>query len=240
MGILTRNYFLMRKLHQLTGVMPLGVYLIVHLLVNSYAMQGQEAFMAKVELLETLPFLPVIEFSLIWAPLIYHSIFGIWVGWIAKSNPLRYPYARNWNFMLQRWTGFFMLFFVFYHGITQRFLMGDPAHEAFNNIVHVVQSPLLYAFYLVGIVATTYHFANGLWEFCIDWGVTVSMRSQYAVGVLSVVVFIALTALGYFALNAFRIDEIATKHEISQAHVAPAPHQAPVVQDMREGITHGR
>lgn len=234
MGILTRNYFLLRKLHQLTGVIPLGAYLIVHLLVNSYAMQGQDAFMAKVELLETLPFLPVIEFTLIWAPLIYHALFGIWVGWIAKNNPLKYPYARNWNFTLQRWTGFFMLFFVFWHGITQRFLMGDPRHEAFYNIVEVVQNPVTYTFMLVGLVATVYHLANGLWEFCIDWGITVSKRSQYVMGIVSIVFFIALTAVGYFALNAFRIDEVATKHEVSQAITAP------VVQDMREGTTHGR
>lgn len=232
MGILTRNYFLLRKLHQLTGVMPLGVYLIVHLLVNSYAMQGEAAFMEKVQLLESLPFLPVIEFSLIWAPLIYHSLFGIWVGWIAKNNPLRYPYARNWNFALQRWTGFFMLFFVFYHGITMRFLGGNVEEMAFQNVVQVVQHPVLYAFYLVGLVATTYHFANGLWEFCIDWGFTVSMRSQYIMGFISIVVFLALTAVGYFALNAFRIDEVATT--TSQAIVSPAN------QDMREGITHGR
>lgn len=239
MGILTRNYFLLRKLHQLTGVVPLGAYLVVHLLINSYAMQGQDAFMAKVELLETMPFLPVIEFSLIWAPLVYHSLFGIWVGWIAKNNPLKYPYARNWNFALQRWTGFFMLFFVFWHGISQRFLLGDPRHEAFNNIVGVVENPITYAFMLVGLVATVYHFANGLWEFCIDWGFTVSMRSQYIMGIISIVVFIALTAVGYFALNAFRIDEVATNHQVSQALVQPVAVTAPF-ENIREGITHGR
>lgn len=231
MGILTRNYFLLRKLHQLSGVIPLGLYLIVHLLVNSYAMQGEAAFMEKVHLLESMPFLGLMEFSLIWAPLVYHSIFGIWVGWIAKNNPLRYPYARNWNFALQRWTGFFMLIFVFMHGISQRFLMGPVETEAFNNVVKAIESPIGYAFFLVGIVATVYHFANGLWEFCIDWGITVSMRSQYVMGAVAIVVFLALTALGVGALNAFRPGAQVTTNSISQAPFAPA---------VQEGITHGR
>jgi succinate dehydrogenase / fumarate reductase cytochrome b subunit len=217
--------------------MPLGVYLIVHLLVNSYAMQGEAAFMEKVHLLETMPFLPVVEFTMIWAPLIYHSLFGIWVGWIAKNNPLRYGYARNWNFALQRWTGFFMLIFVFMHGLSQRFFMGPVETEAFNNVVRAIESPVGYAFFLLGIVATTYHFANGLWEFCIDWGFTVSMRSQYVMGVVSILVFLALTTVGVFALNAFRPGAVATQTSISQAQVAPAPLSAPAIQ---EGITHGR
>jgi len=237
MGILTRNYFLLRKLHQLTGVMPLGVYLIVHLLVNSYAMQGESAFMEKVHLLETMPFLPVVEFTLIWAPLIYHSLFGIYVGWIAKNNPLRYGYARNWNFALQRWTGFFMLIFVFQHGLSQRFFLGPVETEAFNNVAQSIASPIGYAFFLLGILATTYHFANGLWEFCIDWGFTVSMRSQYVMGVISILVFLALTTVGFFALNAFRPGAVAAQNSISQAQVAPAPLEAPAIQ---EGITHGR
>jgi hypothetical protein len=56
-------------------------------------------------------------------------------------------------------------------------------------------------------------------------------------GTVAVVVFLALTALGVSALNAFRPGAQATTTSISQAQVAPAPSVALAVQ---EGITHGR
>ncbi len=35
-----RYHFLIRKLHSLAGVIPLGVFLLEHLFLNSYAWRG--------------------------------------------------------------------------------------------------------------------------------------------------------------------------------------------------------
>ncbi|HEY9857229.1 MAG TPA: succinate dehydrogenase [Stenomitos sp.] len=213
MGVTNKNYFLLRKLHQFTGVMPLGVYMIIHLMINSYALQGATAFDNKVELLETLPFLFLWEFLLIYVPLIYHSVFGIWVGFIAKNNPLRFPYARNWNFTLQRISGFFMLVFLAYHAWFMRFQGTPVGHtvaqygfqaSGFGKVVEHLQNPAMAAFYAIGVVASAYHFANGLWEFLIDWGFTVNMKAQQVSSILMIVVWLAISGLGLSALYAFR------------------------------------
>lgn len=213
MGVTNKNYFLLRKLHQLTGVMPLGFYMIVHLMINAYALQGTHAFDSKVEIVETLPFLFLWEFLLIYLPLIYHSVFGIWIGFIAKNNPLRFPYARNWNFTLQRFSGFFMLVFLAYHAWFMRF-QGTPigrtvaeyglADSGFGKVVEHLQSPGMAVFYAIGVIASAYHFANGLWEFLIDWGFTVSMKAQQVTSMLMIVVWLGVSGLGLSALYAFR------------------------------------
>lgn len=208
MGDFSKYHFLLRKLHQFVGVMPLGVYLIIHLLINSYAMQGATAFENKVQLVESMPFLPLVEALLIFIPLIYHAIFGIWVGFIAKNNPLRFPYARNWNFTLQRLTGFFMLVFLGYHAWFMRF-QGTPigtleGHAGYLKVVDHLASPMMAAFYVVGVLACTYHFANGLWEFLIDWGFTVSMKAQFVSSLAMILVWLGVSALGLASLYAFR------------------------------------
>ncbi len=213
MGVSNKNYFLLRKLHQFTGVMPLGFYMIVHLMINAYAIQGAPAFEAKVELVETLPHLWVWEFGLIYLPLIYHSVFGVWVGFIAKNNPFKFPYARNWNFTLQRLSGLFMLVFLAYHSWFMRF-QGTPigytiekygfAGSGFGKVVMHLQEPAMAVFYAIGVIASAYHFANGLWEFLIDWGFTVSMKAQQVSSIAMIVVWLGVSALGISALIAFR------------------------------------
>ena len=39
-------------------------------------------------------------------------------------------------------------------------------------------NPWYFAAYAVGITATVFHFTNGLWNFCIRWGLTISAHSQ--------------------------------------------------------------
>lgn len=213
------NYFLLRKLHQLSGVIPLGLYLLVHLTINVYALQGASAFDEKVRLVETLPFLFLFEIGLIYLPLIYHAVFGIWVGLIARNNPLRFPYARNLNFTLQRVTGIVMFVFLAYHAWFMRF-QGTPVgntvmdatragldwHVAsgYGKVVTHFQDPWIIAFYTVGVLCTAFHFANGLWEFLIDWGFTVSMKAQRISSFAMIVVWLGVSALGVAALVAFK------------------------------------
>lgn len=211
MGATNKNYFLLRKLHQFTGTVPLGAYMTIHLLVNAYALQGPNLFDEKVRLLETLPFLPVWEFCLIYLPLIYHALFGIYVSFLAQNNPLRFPYARNWNFFLQRISGIFLLVFLAYHAWFMRF-QGTPIYQTFaehgmdsgfGKVVLHLQNPYMAAFYAVGVIAAAYHFANGLWEFFLDWGFTVSMKAQQLSAMGMIVVFLAFSCLGIGALYAF-------------------------------------
>lgn len=234
-----RNYFLLRKLHQFVGVMPLGAFLFIHLLMNSYAIQGVTAFEKKVAAMESMPFLPVVEALLIFIPLIYHAIFGLWVGFIAKNNPLRFPYAKNWNFTLQRVTGFLMLVFLAYHVWFMRF-QGTPigtleGHEGYLKVVDHLADPMMAAFYAVGVLATTFHFANGLWAFLIDWGFTVSVRSQFVSAMAMVLVWVGVFALGMISMYAF-------VYGVSPAFKLQVPIGAipPAILAFQKGNAHAR
>ena len=47
--------FLWRRLHSLSGVFPIGAFLLEHLLTNFYATRGPEAYNEKVRFLAELP-----------------------------------------------------------------------------------------------------------------------------------------------------------------------------------------
>ena len=55
MAIKFSNTFLLRKLHQLTGVVPLGVFFLVHMYTNSAAMNGAKSFNKHVLDIHDLP-----------------------------------------------------------------------------------------------------------------------------------------------------------------------------------------
>ena len=41
-------------------------------------------------------------------------------------------------------------------------------------------SPVVFAAYLIGVLAAVFHFTNGIWTFCITWGLAVGRRAQLA------------------------------------------------------------
>lgn len=82
----SKNEFYLRRIHSLLGIIPIGAFLIVHLLVNHQATQGAEAFNKASGFMESLPFLLVVEFVLIYIPLLYHGLFGLHIAFTAKRE----------------------------------------------------------------------------------------------------------------------------------------------------------
>ncbi|HCZ0749442.1 TPA: succinate dehydrogenase, partial [Staphylococcus aureus] len=58
----SKNEFYLRRIHSLLGIIPIGAFLVVHLLVNHQATQGAEAFNKASNFMESLPFLIIVEF----------------------------------------------------------------------------------------------------------------------------------------------------------------------------------
>src|SRR5437016_14636424 len=84
------HHFLLRRLHSRTGLV-FGGYLIVHLLVNATIAQGGEHYQQQVDKIHSLPFLPVIEWSFIYLPILYHTIYGVWITLTGQPNVANYP-----------------------------------------------------------------------------------------------------------------------------------------------------
>ncbi|MFD2169063.1 succinate dehydrogenase cytochrome b558 subunit [Tumebacillus lipolyticus] len=193
--------FLFRRMHSLLGVIPVTLFLFFHLFTNSFATRGEEAFNDKVATISGMPFLPFIEFVFIFLPLLYHGIYGMYVAYTSGYNASRYSWGRNVMFALQRITGVFTFIFIIYHLWTTRFSGDTPS---FDMVVQIVTSPFGYWFMIIGTVSAVFHLANGLWGFFIHWGLTVGPRAQRVSAYVMMGLFVVLSAVGVFALNAFR------------------------------------
>src|SRR5262249_3692194 len=97
--------FLLRRLHSLSGVVPVGVFLIEHLWTTAKARAGQASFDRAVREINPLPLLPVIEIFGIFLPLAFHAIYGVKLAFDSRPNVVKYPYSRNWLYTMQRVTG---------------------------------------------------------------------------------------------------------------------------------------
>ncbi|ASB88015.1 succinate dehydrogenase cytochrome b558 subunit [Bacillus sonorensis] len=195
--------FVYRRLHSLLGVIPVGIFLIQHLVVNHFAASGEEAFNNAAHFMENLPFRYALEIFVIFLPLIYHAVYGVYIAFTAKNNANRFGYFRNWMFILQRVTGIITLIFVSWHVWQTRIAAQMGAEVNFDMMADILSSPIMLGFYIVGVLSTIFHFSNGLWSFAVTWGITVSPRSQRISTFVTMGVFVVLSYVGLRAILAF-------------------------------------
>ena len=65
--------FIWRKLHSLLGIIPIGAFLLEHLLSNFEALKGPAAYGVQVKFLNSLPLVRVLEWVFIFLPILYHG-----------------------------------------------------------------------------------------------------------------------------------------------------------------------
>ncbi|MDG5786922.1 succinate dehydrogenase cytochrome b558 subunit [Evansella sp. AB-P1] len=199
----TNRDFFNRKLHSLLGVIPIGAFLIVHFMINYTAVQGEETYNQATQFMESLPFLLFLEFALIYIPILFHGIYGLYIAFQAKHNTSTYSYFRNWMFRLQRITGVILIIFIAWHVWDTRIQKAFGAEVNYDMMANIVDNPIALILYIIGIVSATFHFANGLWSFVVSWGIAVSPRSQQIFTYITVAIFIVLTYIGIRAILAF-------------------------------------
>jgi succinate dehydrogenase / fumarate reductase cytochrome b subunit len=200
------RHFWLRRLHSLSGIVPVGGFLAFHLYENYSATRGPEAYNAMTRRLQEIPFALDLEFAVIAVPLFFHGIYGLFVTGTARPNVITNAYVRNWMYLVQRVTGVVLFAFVIFHLWTTRFvdLRDHESVDLFRLMQSSVESPWLYAFYLLGIVSATFHLANGIWSFSIVWGLTVGPRAQRRMMWVSAAVFLILSFIGIRSIEAFR------------------------------------
>ncbi|MFC4737485.1 succinate dehydrogenase cytochrome b558 subunit [Bacillus daqingensis] len=195
--------FLYRRLHSLLGVVAIGAFLVVHLTVNWFAVRGEQEYNQAAAFMESLPFRYALEIFIIFLPLIFHAVYGLYIAFQARNNTSRFSYFRNWMFRLQRISGVLVLIFVTWHVWETRIAAAFGAEVNFQMMEEIVANPIALIAYIIGITATTFHFANGLWSFAVTWGITVTPRSQQISTYVTAGVFLALTFVGIRSILAF-------------------------------------
>jgi len=212
MSIRFSNTFLLRKLHQITGIVPLGVFFGVHMYTNSTAMSGARVFNEHVQDIHNMPYLLFIETLGIFVPLLYHSVYGIIISREARPNLGSYSYARNCFYFIQRISGAFLFFFLIFHILNFRFGMipglnttpvAGHADLAFNIVSHEFQNDVIFFIYVLGVLATAWHLAYGIWLFVVDWGIVIGEKAQKVVLYACISLAVFLGAVGINAAAAF-------------------------------------
>lgn len=212
MAIQLSRTFVLRKLHQLSGIIPLGLFLLEHFYTNSKALGGPEAFNGAVRSLQSIPYIIFVEIGGIFLPLIYHAVYGLVITIEARPNNLNYPYPRNWFYLIQRITGVILFFFITFHVLNFRFGMvpglndTSVAHHpelGFQVVSREFQMVPIFIIYLIGITSTVWHLANGIWLFMVDWGITIGERAQRLTGYACIAFGVVLLIVGINAAVAF-------------------------------------
>ena len=199
--------FVLRRLHSLSGIVPIGAFLIEHFISNSEATKGVQAYNDQVKFLTNLPFVHVLEWVFIFLPLLYHGIYGLYIWYKGDSNVGDYPWTGNWLYTSQRWTGIIAFIYIAYHVIDMRFLgvhlMGSGYQNAFSEVWFDFQSPWMIAFYVIGIVAVSWHFAYGVWLFAAKWGLTIGDQARRRFGYVCAALAILLIGIGLWTITGF-------------------------------------
>jgi succinate dehydrogenase cytochrome b subunit len=212
--------FFWRRLHSLTGIIPIGAFLIEHFFSNSVAIEGPNAYTKQVAFLAGMPFVLGLEIIGIWIPILYHALYGFYIWYRGDSNVGDYPWTGNWLYTTQRWTGTIAFLYMGYHVWHLRFagehILSNPA-VAFPKVQMEFQNPLLVGFYAIGIVAASWHFAYGLWLFTAKWGIISGDRAQRRFGYVCLAIGILFVAVGGATMYAFLSHPLQPMPSASQA-----------------------
>ncbi|QDU34226.1 Succinate dehydrogenase cytochrome b558 subunit [Poriferisphaera corsica] len=124
-----KYHFLLRRLHSLSGIIPIGLFVCVHLFTNAQMIlntlfgpnpaTGESYFQHEVNFIHSMPALEIIEYTL-WASIAFHAVLGFVYIFNSKWNTTHYKYEANYRYTLQRLTGIIAIIFIFFHIATLR------------------------------------------------------------------------------------------------------------------------
>jgi succinate dehydrogenase / fumarate reductase cytochrome b subunit len=259
-SLIERHHFLLRRLHSLTGIAPIGMFLIFHLTTNAsivwgmldsrkeaHGHAGVATFQHEVNFIHSLPFLLILEIFGLWLPIAFHSVLGIYYARTGRANTARYPYQANWRYTLQRISGYVGILFIFYHVATLRwgwtFLVpggtewsGEAAASTMAMVLQGGDAGLTAAgvivslAYMAGVSLLVFHLANGLWTAGITWGLTVSVQAQKRWGMACAGIGAGLMLLAWSAVIGFATLDVKEARGTEQ-HMLSGHAPPPQVSD---------
>jgi succinate dehydrogenase / fumarate reductase cytochrome b subunit len=240
---LGRHEFGLRRLHSLMGLL-FGGYLVVHLLVNATLLEGVRydgeptVYQLQVDKIHALPFLELVAWTVILLPIIYHTVYGVVVLLGGRPNVGSYGYAKNWAYLLQRISAVVLVLFIAFHYLSMKGAFGGthgqmltfvPVDSPDTDFSEATQSTVnhfhaawwIWLVYPVGILAATFHTANGFWTAGVTWGLTISARAQRLWMFVCIGLFLFLSACGLIALGSALAAEPTEEPIPGQALIEP-------------------
>lgn len=193
--------FWLGKIFSLFGIVPLGLYVIVHLYNNLASLGGAENFDRHLQESRSLPMIVPITILVIWIPILFHGIYGLFVMKKARPNLVKLPYFENLKYVVQRLSGIGLLLFIPAHIYKTRIEPG-LMHSTlnFHHMSEGLRELDTLVIYCLGILGVAFHLANGIWQVGIGWGLTTSQRGMGRMQWVSYGIFLLILGMGYGAI----------------------------------------
>ncbi len=229
-SFLERHQFLIYRLFSLCGLVPIGGYMVIHLLVNATVVDSPAAFQKQVDSIHSLGMiLPLVEWVFIFIPIAFHAVIGFVIISGGMPNSGSYPYVNNVRYTLQRATGIIAFFFILFHVIHLHHLFGgpfkaiggaqfDPEH-ATSSTAEALQAALwVKVAYTIGMLSCVFHFANGLATQGITWGVWTTPAARRRANYVCAALGVLLACVGLSALTGFSQVNIPAAQQFEAQH----------------------
>jgi succinate dehydrogenase / fumarate reductase cytochrome b subunit len=213
--------YLWRRLHSLSGIVPIGAFLVEHIVSNFETWNGPLAYAKQVVFLNSLPLVRILEWGLIFLPLAYHALYGVYIALRGRSNVNVYPWAGNWGYYAQRVTGIIALLYIVQHVWRQRFAgVQLPEHPgaAFHKVQVELHNPWMLAIYIIAMIATCWHFAYGIWLFAAKWGITPGNTARKRFGYVCAAVGTGLCVMGLMSIYAVVVKYPNAPEDVMPEH----------------------
>ena len=169
--------------------------MVLHLAVNASVINGAATFQNNVLNIHKFgSLLPVLEWTFIFIPILFHMIFGFVIIAGGMPNPHNYPYSANYRYTLQRATGMIAAAFItihvfhmhgWFHNESWLRYVVEPLgggqfrpYNATSTAGLALQNVVMVVIYAIGVTSCVYHLANGIWTMGITWGVWTSPQAQ--------------------------------------------------------------
>jgi succinate dehydrogenase / fumarate reductase cytochrome b subunit len=148
----------------------------------------------------------VLEWVFIFLPILYHALYGVWIWLRGKSNIVYYPWAGNWMYLAQRYTGLIAFAYIAQHVWRQRFfgvMLPENPYYAFHKVQVELSNPWMLAVYVIAMIAVCWHFAYGVWLFAAKWGITSGVTARRRFAYVCIVLGVLLAGMGIASIWAF-------------------------------------
>lgn len=199
------------RLGSVLAIAPLGVWTAWHLWENLYSWRGSAAWSERV--VDTTvtatgptytgnPVSAALVSVVVFAPLLIHLVWGL--RRLGMARPNGYKFFGNAKYVLQRLSALGLLGFIGAHVYLARIspaLHSPTGHESFEDIAsHMHHHPPTLVVYILGVLGTTFHLANGVYTATFIHGLAASPKAQRRMQVFSVALFLVLLGIGWGAV----------------------------------------
>lgn len=202
---------LLPRLGSVLAIAPLGVWVAWHLWENLYAWRGDAAWSERaVDTVVTAegraytgnPLSAALVSAVVFAPLLLHTAWGL--RRLSMAKPNGYRFFGNARYILQRLSALGLLGFIAAHVYLARIspaLHSPTGHESFEDLAgHMRHHPPTLVVYLLGVLGTTFHLANGVHTAAFIHGLAASPRAQRRMQAVSIALFVVLLGIGWGAV----------------------------------------